>query len=200
MYGELFIKGIIIGLSIAAPVGPIGILCIRRTLTQGRIAGLLTGLGAATADAIYGIIAGFGITIITNILIAYQQEIGLVGGILLCFLGGKTLLARPIKAQILTRDKALAGSYFSTLLLTLTNPLTIIFFMAIFTSLNPQGVQNSLTPAILVLGVFGGSALWWLMLSLGVNFIRSIITDNFLKVINILSGTIIICFGIWSFC
>ena len=90
-----FLRGLIMGISIAAPVGPIGVLCIRRTLAQGKLAGFISGLGAATADAIYGIIAGFGITFISGFLIAQARWLSLVGGLFLCFLGIRTFLSDP---------------------------------------------------------------------------------------------------------
>lgn len=196
MHFTVFLKGMIIGLSIAAPVGPIGILCIRRTLAHGRIAGLLSGLGAASADAVYGIIAGFGMTVITNILIGHKQWIGLIGGILLCCLGARVLVAKPAQEQATVKGRGLIGFYLSTLLLTLTNPMTIIFFMAVFASLGATAVQNTVTPWVLVSGVFAGSGAWWFALSFGVSIFRSRLNSGYLRLINIVSGSIIIFFGI----
>ncbi|MBA1334128.1 MAG: hypothetical protein HPY66_1612 [Firmicutes bacterium] len=196
MYFTVFVKGIIIGLSVAAPVGPIGILCIRRTLAHGRIAGLMSGLGAASADVIYGIIAGFGMTVITNILVGHKQWISLVGGILLCCLGARMLAAKPAEEQAAAKGKGLIGSYLSTLLLTLTNPMTIIFFMAVFASLGAAAVQDAATPWVLVSGVFTGSAAWWFALSFGVSVFRSRLNPGHLRLINVISGSIVIFFGI----
>ena len=192
-----FFKGLIIGLSIAAPVGPIGVLCIQRTLAKGRLAGLSTGLGAATADGIYGLIAGFGITLISSFLISQQTWIRLLGGIFLCYLGISTFISKPAEIAATIEEGGLIGSYFSTLLLTLTNPMTIISFMGIFASLGSLTQNNNYTSAaILVLGVFLGSALWWLMLSFIVSTLRSKFRPTELKWINKLSGTIIVVFGL----
>jgi len=196
MYFNLFVKGIIIGLSIAAPVGPIGILCIRRTLTNGRTAGLLSGLGAASADAFYGLIAILGFTVITNTLISYRQEISVIGGIFLCYLGVKTLLSKAIDTQILPNDKKLVGSYFSTLLLTLTNPMTILLFMAVFASLGTNEVSSSFVSLIFVFGVFLGSVLWWFILTMAVGFLSSKLDGTYLRAVKIISGAILLIFGL----
>ena len=120
-------------------MGPIGVLCIRRTLVDGRLYGLITGLGAASADAIYGIIAAFGLVSITNLLIGGQTWLRLVGGIFLCYLGVRTLLARPAQDEVSSQKTSLAGAYASTFLLTLTNPLTILSFAAIFAGMGQVG-------------------------------------------------------------
>src|SRR5512147_1604480 len=125
---SLFFRGLVVGFSIAAPVGPIGVLCIRRTLANGRISGLVTGLGAATADGMYGCVAGFGLTFISGILIDQQMWLRLFGGLFLCYLGVKTLLSRPAEQEAKAAGTGLLGSYASTFLLTLTNPMTIISF------------------------------------------------------------------------
>jgi threonine/homoserine/homoserine lactone efflux protein len=125
-------QGILIGLSIAAPVGPIGVLCIRRTLSEGRGTGFVSGLGAATADAIYGCVAGFGLTFISDILVSQQTWFRLVGGLFLCYLGIRNFLARPVERAASVGGQGLAGAYASTFILTLTNPMTILSFAAIF--------------------------------------------------------------------
>src|SRR3712207_2953311 len=131
----LFLEGIIIGLAIAAPVGPIGVLCIRRTLADGRTSGFVSGLGAATADAVYGAIAAFGLTLITDFLLGGASWLRLVGGAFLLYLGIKTFLARPAERAAEVRGGGLPGAYASTLFLTLTNPTTILSFVAIFAGL-----------------------------------------------------------------
>lgn len=120
---SFLIKGILIGFSIAAPVGPIGVLCIRRTLAEGRTSGFFSSLGAATADAVYGSIAGFGLTFISNFLINQQIWLSLIGGMFLCYLGIKTFLDRPTKQVISVNKNSLICAYASTFLLTLTNPI-----------------------------------------------------------------------------
>jgi len=129
------LRGFIIGLSIAAPVGPIGVLCIRRTLNTGRAAGLVSGLGAASADAIYGCIAGFGLTFVSNFVVRQQFWLHLIGGMFLCYLGVKTFLSKPTDRAAAAKGKGLAGMYASTFFLTLTNPMTIISFAAVFAGL-----------------------------------------------------------------
>ena len=170
----LFLQGIIIGFAIAAPVGPIGVLCIRRTLAEGRASGFVSGLGAATADAVYGAIAAFGLTLITDFLLGGASWLRLVGGAFLLYLGVKTFLARPAERAAEARGGGLLGAYASTFFLTLTNPTTILSFAAIFAGLGVAGADNALSAALLVLGVFLGSAAWWLILSGGqVSFARS---------------------------
>jgi threonine/homoserine/homoserine lactone efflux protein len=191
--------GLIIGLSIAAPIGPIGVLCIRRTLAEGRIIGLVSGLGAATADAFYGAIAGFGLTFISNILVSYQVWLRLFGGLFLCVLGIKTLLSKPTENIKTTKGNDRFSAYGSTLLLTLTNPTTIISFVALFTGLGIIGTGNNyLSAGILVLGVFLGSALWWLILSSGVCLFREKINNRGMLWVNRISGAIITCFGLFA--
>lgn len=191
------VKGLVIGFSIAAPVGPIGMLCIRRTLGDGRVAGLLSGLGAATADAIYGCIAGFGVVFVSTILLTQQVWLRLVGGLFLCYLGARTFLASPEERISATNPLGLAGIYLSTFFLTLTNPMTIISFAAIFAALGVGNTSGSYISAVtLVVGVFVGSALWWLILSSIVSLFRSKLQPGWLKWVNRLSGLVILGFGV----
>lgn len=190
------IKGLLIGLSIAAPVGPIGVLCIRRTLAQGRLSGLVTGLGAASADAIYGFIAGFGLTAVSAFLIDQQVLIRIVGGLFLCYLGIKTLLSRPGETSLQVASHGLLGDFGSTFFLTLTNPLTIISFAAVFAGLGLAASTGSYASAmVLVIGVFLGSAAWWLLLSFGVGFFSSRLQTGSLLWVNRISGLLILAFG-----
>ena len=194
---NLLIKGLIIGFSIAAPVGPIGVLCIRRTLAQGRASGLLSGLGAATADAIYGCIAGFGLTFISNILIDQQTWIRLTGGLFLCYLGIKTFSTPSSDQAAPTQGNGLIGAYGSTFFLTLTNPMTILSFVAIFAGLNvaDTGKQYHLA-LLLVLGVFIGSCLWWFLLSALASVFRARLDARVLRWVNRFSGIVITTFGL----
>jgi threonine/homoserine/homoserine lactone efflux protein len=125
-------KGIILGYALAAPVGPIGLLCIRRTLVHGRMSGFLSGLGAATADGMYGMIAGFGITALSGFLLKEKVLLSFVGGLFLCYLGCKTFITKPADHSVKVVHKGLISDYVSTLLLTLTNPATILSFIALF--------------------------------------------------------------------
>lgn len=200
MDASFFLRGLVIGFSIAAPVGPIGVLCIRRTLADGRLAGLVSGLGAATADAFYGSLAGFGLTLVSNFLVSQQRWLRLVGGLFLLYLGIKTFLSAPASnpGQVIKMSsRGLWGAYLSTLLLTLTNPLTILSFAAIFAGLGlVETGGDMLSAGTLVLGVFCGSAAWWLLLSGGVSLLRKRVTPGMLRWVNRLAGVVIIAFGI----
>ena len=195
---SFLLRGLAIGFSIAAPVGPIGALCIRRTLTQGRASGILSGLGAASADAIYSCIAALGITLISNFLITQQSWLRLIGGVSLCYLGIKTFLSKPSEDATSVQSTRLAGAYVSTFLLTLTNPVTILSFAAVFAGLGvTEGTNgNYNNAATLVLGVFIGSVLWWLILTGFVGLFHSKFSSNQLKWVNKISGTIITLFGL----
>lgn len=196
---SFLLRGLIIGFSIAAPVGPIGVLCIRRTLTEGRASGLVSGLGAATADAIYGCIAGFGLAFISNFLVSQQVWLRLIGGMFLCCLGLKTLLAKPAEQAALAKGNGLVGAYASTFFLTLTNPMTIISFAAIFAGLGLASTsRNYMSAGVLVLGVFIGSALWWLILNGGVGVFREKFNPHGLQWVNRISGAIITGFGLFA--
>jgi len=194
---NFFLRGMIIGFSIAAPVGPIGILCIRRTLAEGPTSGLISGLGAATADAIYGFIAGFGLTFISNLLISQQIWFRLLGGGFLCYLGLKTFFTSPLKQSSSLKGRGLISAYISTFFLTLTNPITILSFMAIFAGLGVGSMSKGYIPAgLLVAGVFIGSALWWLFLSKGVGLLGKKFNLAGLRWTNRISGIIITTFGV----
>ena len=197
---SFMLRGLIIGFSIAAPVGPIGVLCIRRTLAEGRLSGFITGLGAATADAIYGAIAAFGLTFISNVLIHQQGWIQLIGGGFLCYLGMKTFLTSPPQQQnVSSKNVTLPSNYASTLFLTLTNPLTILFFTAVFAGLGAGSSKGNIFSAgILVLGVFFGSTLWWLFLSSVVGLLGEKLNVTGLRWVNKISGMVIIIFGIMA--
>ena len=192
-----FYKGLIIGFSIAAPVGPIGILCIKRALSSGRVYGLLSGMGAATADALYGCIAAFGLTFISNFLLQQQMGLRLIGGAFLCYLGIRTIISIPSKSITHKGHSSLLNAYGSTFFLTLTNPLTILSFAAIFAGFGLVSVRGGYSTAgITVLGVFLGSSSWWVILSVGTSLLRNRITISGLLWINRISGSIILGFGI----
>jgi len=183
-------------LSIAAPVGPIGVLCIQRTLAHGRMSGLATGLGAATADGMYGAIAAFGLAVISNALVGQQFWFRLIGGVFLLYLGVRTLRSKPATTAAPRAHSTLASDYLSTLFLTLTNPMTILSFAAVFAGLGVGAAGGGYgAAAVLVLGVFAGSALWWLVLSGAVGLLRHRVTPRGLRWVNRASGTIIAGFG-----
>ncbi len=197
MDGSFFVRGLLIGLSIAAAVGPMSILCIQRTLQRGQRYGLISGLGIATADAIYGCIAAFGLTLISNFFVSQQFWIRLIGGLFLVYLGIRTVLSKPAERAATAKASSFLSAYISTLLLTLTNPTTILSFVAIFAGIGVGGASKSYASAIIVvLGVFVGSVLWWCILTNIVNFFRGRFTNAWLLWINRVSGGIIAFFGV----
>lgn len=191
-----FIKGIIVGFAMAIPVGPIGILCIRKTLTEGRIKGLVIGLGAATADLLYACIAAFGLTAISDTLNSQRIWIRLIGGALLLFLGIRIFRAQPKNPKFNINSGGMLRSYLTTFLLTLTNPLTIFAFIAIFAALDLAEGLSYLYASILVLGVFIGSTLWFVILSSGVTLFRNKLDVNGLRWVNKIAGILIMLSGI----
>jgi threonine/homoserine/homoserine lactone efflux protein len=224
---EFLLKGLVIGFSIAAPVGPIGVLCIRRTLAEGFLPGVTAGLGAATADAVYGAIAAFGLTAVTSFLVGQRVMLGIIGGAFLIMLGCRVFFSRPaptaertdlphsvtsldsadtataggtdIGGGIRKRLSTLGSGYLSTFFLTVTNPMTILFFVAVFAGAGlataPKGCGSAV---LLVAGVFAGSALWWLTLSTATSILRRMITPTVMRVVNYLAGVAIAGFGVYS--
>ncbi len=196
---SFFVRGLLIGLSIAAFVGPICLLCIHRTLHKDFLYGLVTGLGAATADAVYGGIAAFGLTVIAAFLVSQQAWIHIIGGLFLVYLGIKTALAKPAERAADAQANNFFGAYASTLLLTLTNPQTILSFAAIFAGIGVGGSKSSTLSAILVVcGVFLGSTLWWCLLTGGISLLRGKFTHQWFLWINRISGSVIMLFGLFA--
>ena len=191
-------QGLLIGFSIAAPVGPIGLLCIRRSLADGPRIGLLTGLGAATADAVYGAIAAFGLTAVSGLLVNHRFLLGLAGGVFLLYLGGRTFFAKPREECETPPHADGLMAFGATFVLTLTNPMTILSFAAVFAGLGVGAAANYQAAGILVLGVFVGSAVWWLLLSGGVGLVRARVTQAWMRWVNRGSGVVIACFGIYA--
>ncbi len=197
-----FLKGLIVGFIIAVPVGPIGMLCIRRSLLQGRLVGFISGLGAATADAFYGGIAAFGITAISTFLLAQQRPLEIVGGGALIIIGVHFLFLKHKKIDLQVKGStALFPAYTSTLALTLTNPTTIISFGAVFAGmgLGTIALGSPLRGVALVLGVFLGSSAWWLVLSEGVHHLRGKVSSQSLRWTNAITGALLAAFGIAAF-
>jgi len=198
MNAGFFFKGLVIGISIAAPVGPIGILCVQRTLAAGRFYGFVSGLGAATADAFYGLVAGFGLTFVSDFMVAHQIWIRLVGGAFLIYLGVRSFFSKPSANRGgQPRTPGPGRAFGSTLLLTLANPMTVIAFAAIFAGLGlvSEGA-NYLCAALLVSGVFLGSALWWLVLSGMAGMLRDKISHSGLRWVNRFAGIVITSFAL----
>lgn len=205
----LYLRGLLIGLAIAAPVGPIGVLCIRRTLAYGWASGFVSGLGAATADAIYGSIAAFGLGVVSNLLLGQQVFLQLVGGLFLFYLGLRLMFAKPRKLGLppdalpdlhpesawrWIHWRALGQDFGSTFLLTLTNPMTILSFAAIFAGLGATTAYGG--GVRVVAGVFSGSALWWLTLSAVTGTLRGwMLRSAGLYWVNKVSGAVLIAYG-----
>lgn len=196
MDAGLLFKGAVIGFSIAAPVGPIGVLCIRRSLAEGMSYGFATGLGAATADAFYGSVAGFGLTVIADFLTGRQMWLSLVGGLFLCWLGLTAFKSRPAGEAAPVRGRGLAAAYCSAVFLTLVNPMTIISFALVFAGLGAGGPGGGyLSAGLLVGGVFSGSTLWWLILSGFASLLKDRFNTRGLLWVNRLAGLILLGFG-----
>jgi threonine/homoserine/homoserine lactone efflux protein len=193
------VKGLVVGFSIAAPVGPIGVLCIRRSLRDGMAAGLAAGLGAATADAAYGAVAGFGLTTVSGFLIGHRFWIGLFGGAFLCCLGVRAFLGKPASEAAPEKGAGLGATYASTVLLTLANPATILSFAVIFAAFGLGAKIDYAAASSLVAGVFAGSALWWLILSGSVSLVRSRMSPTWMLAVNRVSGAVLIGFGAYAF-
>lgn len=191
---NVFWQGLFLGVSVAAPVGPIGILCIHRSLKHGFRAGFISGLGAATADLCYGLLAALGLTFISDFLIQYQHLLQMFGLLFLLFLGFKILRSKDQKdLSIAAGSHKLLKNYLSTFVLTISNPLTILFFIAAFSGLNL--VRQSEAILSFVLGVFTGSGLWWLFLSSASTHFQKWMTPSVFRRINNISGIALLLFG-----
>src|SRR5262245_4640628 len=197
MKGELLLKGLAFGFILAATVGPMWVLCVRRTLAFGPGVGLASGMGIALADGFYGAVAAFGLTAVSGFLLAHSFWIGLVGAVFLVYLGIKTLMARPEVQQAEEKPISLAAAFLSTLGLTLTNPPTILAFAAIFAGLGLVSSADYAAATLVVAGVFLGSAVWWVILSLGAGKLRHRIGPRLFRVINVVSGITILGFAAW---
>lgn len=195
---SFFVRGLVIGLSIAAVVGPMSVLCMQRTLSRGFPFGLISGLGVATADAIYGSIAAFGVTAVAALLVSVQVWVRLIGGGFLIYLGITSLRRKSVE-QAAPAAKVVvgySGAYVSTLLLTLTNPLTILSFAAIFAGLGVAGGHSAVGALAVVAGVFSGSALWWCILTGSISLMRARLSARWILWINRISGAVIAIFGV----
>lgn len=194
---SFLLQGIAVGFSIAAPVGAIGLLCIQTTLTGGMVLGLATGLGAATADMMYGLVVALGMHSFSSWLLSYRTPLTLVGGLFLCYLGLRKFYAQPALHAAKISKGSVLRTYIVTFFLTLVNPATIIDFMALFTGLSidfssyNQGIY-------FVFGVFLGSTAWWFMLCFGISLFRKNVSTKVLQAINYTAGAIIFSFGIWA--
>ncbi len=201
----VFIHGLLFGLVLAAPVGPVGVMCIQRTLTEGRLHGTLSGLGAAVGDALYGAVAAFGIGAVADWITGHQAPLRLVGGIVLLVLAARTILGRPrgsnnggvVIAGIHTGS--LFQDFVSTFVLTIANPITLLTFAGLFATLGvTQAGESAAHAGWLILGVFLGSAAWWLALGLTAGCFRSFLNDGYEKWVKRVSAAILLAFGVYA--
>lgn len=192
----LLAQGVILGFTIAAAVGPIALLIIRRTLSSGWGTGMVSGLGVATADGIYGAIAAFGLTAISSVLVSLADPLGVLGGAVLVWLGIRTVLAPPAvrEASASGAWRGLTGAFLSILGLTLTNPMTILLFVSIVVNLDLSG--STADAALVTTGFFLGSAGWWLVLVSLVAALRTRITGRVLHLVTVVSGALIALYGV----
>ena len=191
-----FINGIIIGIALAAPVGPIAVVCIQRSLAYGRLHGITSGLGIATADAVYAAITAFGLALISDFLLARQWFFRLFGGVALIAVGIRIILAGPPAATPAPEKESYLADYSTMLALTLANPLTIVFFTIIIPSFGVVLSGNTgITPALFVTGVFLGEMGWWIFLCGTLGSMRDYLTRERLHLINRLAGLVITAFG-----
>lgn len=199
MEASLFFKAMLIGLSIAAPVGPIGLLCIQRTLAHGMRTGFVSGMGAASADAVYGAIGAFGMVAVTDYFVSLSTPLAIGGALFLGWMGVKLLLTKNETGQAASVGTQNAGRAFvSVFVLTLANPMTIISFVAVFASIAGPKVLGQAAAGLMVVGVFLGSAIWWLMLSAGVALLSRQVGTSVLGLINRLGGLLLLGFAIWQ--
>ena len=198
MWLWLLLKGAAVGIVIAVPVGPVGVLCVRRTIMHGRLAGFLSGLGAASADAVFGIIAAGGLTFIADWLLGYQNWLRFIGGAYLLYIGIAALRSDTDDLSKAQREpESLIADFASTFALTITNPITIIAFLAIFASIGFAGEDATWGAAgILVAGVYLGSLLWWGGIAFGTGLLRMSLSRDHLVWINRGSGGILVLSGI----
>lgn len=205
------VRGFVLGLAIAAPVGPIGVLCIRRTFADGRLIGFVSGLGAAVADAFYGAIAAFGVSAIPLLLSGARLWIHLIGAVFIALLGIQIMFAKPAAAAPVGSGGAamsaprgrlsarLVSAWITTLGLTLTNPTTILSFAALFAGIGLASAHAPVAVAgVTVAGVFTGSACWWLILSWAVSLARTRVTPGAMRWVNRVSGLSLLGFAVYA--
>jgi threonine/homoserine/homoserine lactone efflux protein len=195
----LFLKGLAFGFVLAATVGPMWVLCMRRTLAFGALSGFVSGMGIAVADGLYGAVAAFGLTAVSGLLLRHGFWIGLVGAVFLVYLGVKTLLAQPVASGETEKPASLAQAFLSTLGLTLANPPTILAFAAIFAGLGLASSADYAAAALVTLAVFLGSASWWVVLAAAGGALRERLGPRLLRAINLVSGLSILGFAAWQF-
>ncbi len=193
------LKGLIIGFAMAIPIGPVGVMCIRKTLAEGHSRGLIIGLGAATADALYGSLAAFGLTFVSDLIADNEFWVRLIGGALLLFLGIRTFRAKRKDPIMPFDNKGFWGSYVSAFVIAVTNPVTVFAFIAVFAAFGLGHKLNVFSAGILVFGVFAGSGLWFLTLGFVATFFRKKLDSAGLRWVNKIAGVLIIISGVAAF-
>jgi threonine/homoserine/homoserine lactone efflux protein len=193
---SLFVQGIIIGLTLAVPVGPLALICIQRTVKEGRLHGIFSGIGVATADSFYAAVTFLGLTVISGLIIAQQYLFRFLAGVVLIIIGIRVFLSIPSSISAKTEHETYLKDYLSMVALAIANPLTLVFFLVI---LPGYGVViygiDSLSAAEFVAGVFFGSTVWWVVLCGSIGSVRSRLSGENLRLINRVSGLLISCFG-----
>lgn len=194
-----FVKGLLMGVIIALPFGPVGVLCLQRSIHGGVLIGLLSGAGAAVADAFYGCVAAFGVQVVSNFLKSHHFVIQVVGGALLFAMGVRMLFDKSPAKSVSVEYHKLFGAFASILGLSLANPVAVVAFLAIFASFGLGDADADVFHAVaVVLGVFFGSMLWWVLLAFGGAYLRETLTKRMNRV-KAISGGVIAVFGVFAF-
>lgn len=196
MLTSLFLQGSLIGFSMAIPVGPVGMLCIQHALRRGLAGGLIAGLGAALADAVYGGMAGFGVSLLSHVITSYQIWFQLMGAVILSILGIRIFKSHPSELETSKSSFSCSRIFFSTFALTLTNPLTLLCFAAVYTSFGITPSDEAIMPGLMLsLGIMLGAGLWWMLLSMTVAFIGKKYQIASIPLFNRISGGVLTGFG-----
>lgn len=190
------LRGLIIGFTIAAAVGPITLLVIRRTIDHGGLYGFASGLGVATADASYAAVAAFGLTAITSLLVSGHVLLGIVGGAVIAFMGWRTMVSRPSGPASDAERPGLIGAFASIYALTMTNPLTIVLYAGVFAGIGLVAGSSFTDAAVITLAAWLGSTVWWVILCSIVGWARGRVSTRAMLWVNRLSGAALVAFGV----
>lgn len=197
----LLLKGLVIGVVIAAPVGPVNLICIQHTLSEGKFKGLVSGFGATIADTFYGIVAGFGFSFVSGFLMDHITWLQYIGSIVLFGMGYRMFTRNEIRTKIPKKHskRSLFQAFSSTFAITLTNPLTVFAFLAIYAAMGvSQTVGETFSATLLVSGVFLGSLMWWTFISHLVHVVRDRFNNSFIMRVNKISGVVLFGFGLMA--
>jgi threonine/homoserine/homoserine lactone efflux protein len=193
----LFLRGMVIGFALAAPVGPVGVLCIKRALVHGRLAAFCAGLGAALADTIFGAVAGLGLTVVSSFLLSHSVVIRVVGGTFLIFVGIRGYGQKPSSKDEDLSSSGMVKDFLSSFMLAISNPATILAAIPVVAAVGAQGLRDTDSATWLVTGVFSGSAAWWLILSGAAGAVRSRFSPKILTLLNRISAVLLTVTGIF---